>query len=269
MMKTVIFHIAAWSIILLLSYNALRLQKNQVDQIIQDDLDKILPTLLHSSQNYLNIKIKNFRKYIVEAPIALQKDRIKRVTQIIQHTDSLTKTHFYKNILNDFNKFLEKEAAEDKVVAMALSGIASQDSFGLMFKPPFLNSNIAKLYISQQLRRMEFSVLDYYERRVNPNQPGCFFTEYTPTLGYTDLGRATDEKIRADFVFEEIDRRGFAEMTFFIDGKQMKRTNDIVHFERRYSKPGVYPLKASILARKMRSDSLCTWEKTFYLKVQE
>jgi hypothetical protein len=83
------------------------------------------------------------------------------------------------------------------------------------------------------------------------------------------LGRASDEKIQADLVFEEIDRRRFAEMTFFIDGKQMKSTNDIVHFERRYPKPGIYPLKASILARKMRSDSLCTWEKTFYLTVQE
>jgi len=269
MMKTVMFHTTAWSIILLLSFNALRLQKNQIDQIIQDDLDKILPTLLYSSQNYLNIKIKKFRKYVVEAPIAQQNDRIQRVTQIIQHTDSLLQTHFNKNILNDYNKFLEKEAVEDKVVAMALSGIASQDSFGLMFKPPFLNSSIAKLYISQQLRRMEFSVLDYYEGRVNPNQQGCHFTDYTPTLGYTDLGRASDEKIQADLVFEEIDRRGFAEMTFFIDGKQIESTNDIVHFERRYSKPGIYSLKTSILARKMRSDSLFTWEKTFYLKVQE
>ncbi|MEI6412139.1 MAG: hypothetical protein WCR52_22295 [Bacteroidota bacterium] len=121
---------------------------------------------------------------------------------------------------------------------------------------------------AQQILLTELDTLNYYESLVTP-PIGCFSIYVQPAISITDFGGGAKDPIRSDVIYESKDAVGFAESQFSLDGKPLETKNGVALFERVFQKPGIYPLKASISARKMHSDSLCTWEKTFYLKVQE
>ncbi|MEI6412141.1 MAG: hypothetical protein WCR52_22305 [Bacteroidota bacterium] len=262
-------HAICCGTIVYFAFSILESQPIQFDTPLRQDMAQQGLPAVERLQQCAKLRLQQIEKSVIDFPEYKQQFFLERARQIYVHTDSLLKLPMSASTLSDFSNFLKPETSEEQWLFDDVTRIATMDTAGVFFHSQNKKwANQAQI-LQQQLLYMEFAVLNYYRTRTS-NHAGCNFGFFVrPCMSFTDFGVVVNDPVRADVILESVVPEGFAEMNFSIDGKPMASPKGIAHFERTFPKPGIYPLKASISARKMHSDSLCTWEKTFYLKVQE
>jgi hypothetical protein len=263
-LKNILAHIAAWAVIFCLLLLIWRFKSNEFDHVIAQDLDELCPVALERLRSY-NMQLK---EDIVKNSIDYQNPTndlyAQRACRLYAHADSLMFIPTQSEILTDFDHLLT-EVTDSNVYTINMLNIEMPEIYG----KKHTHFSKADLLLTQlQIATMESVAMQYFHDKVVGITIRCFGHE-DPVISFTDFGQTKGDTVHAEVVASTYMLDAYAEMRLKLDSRELTFKEGVAHFERVFPKPGIYPLKASISVRKMRSDSLCTWEKTFYLKVQE
>jgi len=226
-------------------------------------MDELCPVALESLRSY-NMQLKDD---IVETSIAYSNPTTdlyaQRACRLYNFVHTLMVVPSQSGILTDFEHlFTEVTDSDIQIINFLKTEIPE-----MLGKKHTHFSKADLLLMQLQIALMETTAMHYLNSIVAST--GGRFDLVQPVIRFTDFGQTKGDTVHAEVAAGTYIPEDYAEMHFTLDGRELTFKHRGAHFERTFPKPGIYPLKASISARKMRSDSLCTWEKTFYLKVQE